>query len=617
MKPKKTSFYLEFKQLFCIRHLAIIAIFFALLLVIAQIDIIEYKKELKEIDIANKLEKLKVEQFDRYKPYAAYGIRFFTMPSPLNFLSGYKIYGGLIAAVDHGTKLSIYETKKGIKVLPDPSYGFLNFTGLLLIFGSFLAMMLGYTAFNNEMLLRFLFSLKSDARTFWIRLTSRMIFIAAVLICLALSVFLLAWANGLTIPLNYFLIFVGVAILVMNFFLFLGTVSGSLKTRLKRITTFICLFLVVTVFSLLVFVKIVNSISNNISEYQTEYDKLRLLMTFEINGLKRFGNVRSGDELNTFFKGYLNNEVKILEDMESRYKKEISDRVDIYQGLACLCPATFFLTSANELSGNGYDTFFGFYGLTEQMKSAFIKFFFEKEYFTTPVPGKVESFIKGDENIYSCRGSLLKYFWIGIFLTLLYIAVLAVLTYRFNYNKIYPVKKQLENEEDIYTFIRKGEPNLFFTQSELVKAKLYNHFSGKEKLKGDISFVPDGNLTDQEKIDFLYIGPVFSFKHISPTTLHLFFFGEKPEKNMETWEVLLKYALTFQVVIFDGFMETVDPRKLADTKKLLAEQEIYSLVITSDFYFAGEYINEPQNLKFQKNDLIGQYLETKLKGKSK
>lgn len=273
MKPSKSSFYLDFKELTCTRNLVIIGIFYILLLGIAQMDIIGIKKEIKEIEIANKLEKLKFEQFDRYKPYAAYGIRFFTMPSPLNFLSGFKIYGGLIANVDHGTKVNIYETRKGINIIPNPASYFLNFTGLLIIFGYLLTMLLGHEAFNDVKELRL---------------------------------------PGPGMPM--------------------------------------------------------------------------------------------GDE-----------------------------------------------------------TFFGFYGLIEQMKRGFIEFFFEKEYFSAHVSGKVESFIKGDENIYRCRSSLPTNLWAGIILTLLYSTGLIALTHYFTYRKIFPVKQKLKNEEDVHTFIRQGAPNTWKT----------------------------------------------------------------------------------------------------------------------------------------------------------
>jgi len=49
MKPIKSLYYLEFKKLSCFWNLATLFILFALLLGIAQLGIIENKKELSEI----------------------------------------------------------------------------------------------------------------------------------------------------------------------------------------------------------------------------------------------------------------------------------------------------------------------------------------------------------------------------------------------------------------------------------------------------------------------------------------------------------------------------------------------------------------------------------------
>jgi len=592
MKPKKTSYYFEFKQMFCLRYVIIIAIFFALLLAIAQMDIIANKKEIKEIEIANKLEKLKVEQFDRYKPYSVYGVRLFSMPSSLNFLSSFKIHSGLIAAVDTGTTLRIYETKKDNNVLPDPSYGFLNFVGLLIIFGSFLAMMLGYPAFNNEMELRFLFSLKSDAGTIRIRLTSRMIFITALLICLALCVFLLAWANGLTIPLNYFLVFWGVAILIMNFFLLLGTVSGSLKTRLKRITTFICLFLVVTIFSLLIIVEVVKGFSNNISEPQTEYDKLQILMVIEKRGITKFDTKRSGEEVYKFMIESFENDFKVIDAVEDRHKNFLFENIDKYGFLSALFPSTFFFMTTNEISGQGYKNYKDFYSFTEVTRREFIKFYIQKEFLEKPVPGKVESFIKGDENIFKCPSSIPVYFWVGISSTLFYIAVLAFLTLLFTYRKIYPVNRKLENEKDIYIRMQKGAPAVFFTKSELARAKIYNHLSGKERIRGEFCFEQDENMDLEKKFDMVFLPDPAALNDIKPRDLHRYLFGEDPENNMETWEVMLKYAQNFRIVIFDDFLKGMEPFKIDEIKKWLNDFEVYSITMTSDYYIARDFINE-------------------------
>lgn len=609
MKPIKSLYYLEFKKLVCLWNLATLFTLIALLLGIAQLGIIELKKELSEIEISNKLEKLHVEQFERYQAYGAYGIKFYMMPSSLSFMSGFKVYSSLIAAVDHGTKLNISETRKGPNILPDPAHGFLNFAGLLLIFGSLLSMLLGDKTFNNEKESRFLCSLKRFDRMFVVLITSRMIFITTALILLTLCAALLARLNGLTIPVPYFLAFFGLAVLVMNFYYFLGIFAGSLKTRIKRVVTFVGLFLALTILPLLVIVNLAKGVSNTISEYQTEYDKLRFYMAIERNGIKRFGNTRSGEEINQFIRGFIANELKIIEDMEGKYKKELHDKVGMFQDLSCFFPALFYLSSANEISGGGYKSYFDFYGFIEKMKNGFIKFFFDKEYFSKVESGKVESFIKGDNNIFYCRPGLPPKFLFGIILTLLYTAILGFFTYRNIKRRVFPIHEKIDNEDDFYVEIARGNNNILFTDSELLKAKLYNHLSGKETLKGEIAIIPGLDSETGSAVEFTYIPGPEAFANISPTVLHCFLFGVEPERNMDTWDILLKFLLTQKIVILDQFIKGTEPKRVKELTVWLSQKQLYCLIITNDYYMAKELVKDKHQLFIEKNDPTGKMLK--------
>ncbi|MDQ1352187.1 MAG: transporter permease subunit [Acidobacteriota bacterium] len=609
MKPIKSLYYLEFKKLFSFWNLVTLFILFALLLGISQLGIIEYKKELSEIEISNKLEKLHGEQFERYQAYGAYGIKFYMMPCSLSFISGFKIYSSLVGTVDHGTKLNINESRKSPVILPDPAYGFLNFAGLLLLFGSLLVMTLGYTTFPNEKESRFLCSLKRFDRMFVVLITSRLIFITTALILLTLCSALMARLNGLTIPVPYFLVFFGLAVLVMNFYYFLGIFAGSLKTRIKRVVAFVGLFLALTILPLLVIVNLAKGVSNTISEYQTEYDKLRFYMAIERNGIKRFGNTRSGEEINQFIRSFIANELKIIEDMESKYKKELHDKVGMFQDLSCFFPALFYLSSANEISGGGYRSYFDFYGFIEKMKNEFIKFFFDKEYFSKVESGKVESFIKGDNNIFYCRPGLPPKFLFGIILTLLYTAILVFFSYRNIYRRVFPVHEKMDNEDDFYVEIARGNNNILFTDSELLKAKLYNHLSGKETLKGEIAIIPGLDTETGGAVEFTYIPGPEAFAGISPAILHCFLFGVEPERNMDTWDILLKFLLAQKIVIMDQFIKGTEPKRVKELAVWLSQTQLYCLIITNDYYMAKELVKDKHQLFIEKNDPTGKMLK--------
>ena len=170
MNTSKSIFYLEFNRSCGRWHLGAALVFFFLLMAVAQVDMQEYKGELKKVEIANQLEKSKAGQFDRYTPYSVYGVRFVILPTPLNFLQAFRVYFDLVSEVDTGSKLLIYESRKGNNITPDTAAGFLNFSGLLLLLGSITAIVYGYTGYRNEKFLKYLCRLKVFNNVFFLHI---------------------------------------------------------------------------------------------------------------------------------------------------------------------------------------------------------------------------------------------------------------------------------------------------------------------------------------------------------------------------------------------------------------------------------------------------------------
>ncbi len=585
---------------------------FIFLLALMQIGINDYKAKLKDIEISNNLEILKARQFDRYTPYSVYGVRLNCMPSPMNFLLTFKIYGGLSAAVDTGTKLKIYEDKKGNHLFPDLSFGYFNFSGFLLLFGSLISLIYGFEATSKKEFLEFLCSLKSFKKVFFKTLFSRMFFVSFFILLLLLSMVILAYINGINIIETNYFYFGLLGIIVMNFFLSIGTSLGSLKQKKTGKILLIGIFILLNFFAPWMINKIVINFSNGVSEHQIEYDKLKTLMAFEKRSVKEFGNVRSGEKVNEFMRSYLENELKLLEEMEGKHKRKLSEKIEKYKALSILFPSTFYLSSANEISSYGFNNYILFYGFSEKMKRGFIEFYFQKEYFTKPERGKVESFVKGDNNILYSKSSLPGNFSTGIWLTLFYIAGLGFITYFNTYKKLYPVKQKLEFEDDLYINIVKGQLNILFTGLELLKSKLYNHFSKKEKLKSEINFVSNGDNDIPGKIDFIYLPDTKNMEDISPNTLYKFLFGEKLQKNMERWEILFKYALNKRLIILDEFFRGLNPENIADMKLQLKEKDVFNLVISSDYYLTKEISDNVKKIYYLKNDTTASVLKNNI-----
>ena len=99
--------------------------------------------------------------------------------------------------------------------------------------------------------------------------------------------------------------------------------------------------------------------------------------------------------------------------------------------------------------------------------------------------------------------------------------------------------------------VRYNNAQVLLAGMALLKSKLYNHFSGKESLKGDIGFHPEEDLEDSGKIE--------------------------------------------------------------DFKFQLKENETFCLMITSDYYFAVSFVDNPRDLRHLKNDPLALYLKNKWK----
>ncbi len=601
MKTNKSIFYLEFKRSCGKWHLAAVLVFFFMLMAVAQVDMKEYLGELKEIEYANQSEKLKAGQFDRYIPYSVYGVRFVIRPGPLNFLQVFAVYNALVSEVDTGSKLSIYESRKGNNITPDTAAGYLNFTGLLFLLGSILAAIYGYTGYRSEQYLKYLCRLKVFKNVFFSILAVRLGLFSLLVLCILAGNVVLGWLNGMDILNSNYCWYSFLVLAVLNFFLFTGDWFGAIKDRRAGIALVVGMIVLLDLLVPWFVIKTVKNISVSISEYQTQFEQLTILMAFEKMGIKKFGDVRTGDEFKKLVKSYLENQLKIQEDLESKHRQRIMEKVEKYQALGVFFPSSFYLSATAEISGKGYNNYFAFYDFTGRMKREFSEFFVEKNYLEEPKPGQVESFIKGDESIFRCQSSLPGNFLLGMVLMFFYISGSIIGTYFLVYHKVYPIKKKLPGESDLFIHIGKAEDIFFFTGNPLVRAKIYNHFSREEILESDILLVPEPSLETTGQIDFSYLPPARELKGLDAKTLYRFLYGEKMEKNREKWLVMLDHAVQSELVILEDFFKDLNPEDIDEALKILKEKDKFYLVITNDFYLTKD-LADKKNVCFLKSD---------------
>ncbi|MCP5052334.1 MAG: hypothetical protein GY940_34520 [bacterium] len=579
----------------------------AFLLYMVQMGIWETHEEIKEVKTASNLEAVKHKQFDRYTPYSVYGVRFHCMPTTLNFLLTFQLYDSLGSAVDSGTKLIIYESRKGNQVTPSTSGGYLNYSGIFLLSVSLLGLYFGFNSYKNKKYLKYLCSLKSFNNVFFSILFTRMALFSLYTLFVLFGTAVLTLFNGIDIFNFHFASFALVALLVSNLFLFTGTAAGSLENRKTGITMMILILVLLDIVAPWVVIKTVKNISVSISEQPTELDKLKNLMTFEKRGIKQFKDVRSGKKIKKFVKGYLEKELKEQERMETQHMNRIIEKIDKYRGLSVFFPTIFYFNTATEISGKGFESFTNFYKFTQKMKRKFIEFFFDKRYINPSEPkGKVEPFIKGDESIFPLRSHLPRYFIAGIVILLLYCTGFVIFSYITLRKNIYPVKRHFPEESSLFIHLLEGVPIFFFTAAPLLKSKLYNHFSGRETLSSEIDFLPHAPFDASGPIDFAYLPEATALSRISAQTLNIFLNGVKPKTNCHISEVMFAHALRRDLLVFDGFLEGFPPTVIEEFLHQLKDKNKFHLIITADYYMTRALALKKSDIYYLKTDSTAQ-----------
>jgi ABC-type Na+ transport system ATPase subunit NatA len=282
----KAFFILELKRLLVWRKLlpALVFLLFSNYLVIMGIqqynDVEKGKEEFRD------LERKKVEQIVSYDQYGLYGFSLFFMPNPLStLLYNSSHFTELTCRIDSEEKLYIYSLFEGKKIFEEKPGKLMDFSGIILILGSFISLFYGFDAFRHREYIKFFASLYGHRRTFICIWLSRVILLGVFFIattCIAISFLII---NGIEITasrLGYLLVFLFVMLMMQVFFFTMGTFASRIKSRMMAG--------LLIVFSWIYFVYLIPAVLNKVveakakdipSRYTLDIHKLSILMGFE------------------------------------------------------------------------------------------------------------------------------------------------------------------------------------------------------------------------------------------------------------------------------------------------------------------------------------------------
>ncbi|MDQ1352487.1 MAG: transporter permease subunit [Acidobacteriota bacterium] len=480
-------------------------------------NLIENNREFKEI------ETLKVNQFLNYTQYGLYGFRVFFSPAPLSIFFSYSgAFPGVTSFIDAGEKINFYNPVKGKTLFEQNPVGFMDFAGIIMLLGSLFALYTGYESLRHKEYLGFVATLSDYKKVFFSIAASRTFFTMIFFLLLTAGSVVLVNINGVAMTKNdwgYLLVYLAVMTLMLFFFFAVGMIGCSFKSKVNGVIIMISLWFALVFFIPWAIQAVMLRSSESIRpDCQMELEKLKLLMNFEKKALREVGVFKSGSgneapqAVKELAESYWQNEFKTIQAVEEKLKVELKTAIRRFETLSLLFPTTFYLSTNNAVSSKGYENFIDFYSYVEALKQEFLRFYLDRKFYTGQTG--VESFVKGNENIYFSSSRLPKGFGLGMLMMLVYaVGGFTVAYFRFKRILFVPTGKGAKEEKDLDDLdveMKKGQTYVLLTTGSAVNDRLYSFFSGRQRdFKGKVR-LDDVNLVSgsvASDLDFTYLCP--------------------------------------------------------------------------------------------------------------
>jgi hypothetical protein len=448
----KKIFLLEARKLLNRKTIIIFVVIFILVSIFSWDGVVDYKENLKSLENFQSMERDKVSMHIHYTFYGIRGVRLLFIPAPISVIfNDSSVYDGMVAHIDTAEKLQISNSFKGKDLFPK-SGGYMDFSGIMLILGSFLGLLYGFDINRNKGYLRFLSDTTYCKNPAFIIMLSRAILLNIFFWFLCAMSILWLIINGINILNTHSILYILGLTIIITLFLFAGTLIGTIKAKGSQFITLIILYFTLVFFLPWLIQKAVymEARSGLNSIHSFEYEMLKMMMKIETQLLKRFGVWRSGqgeapDKIKVAIQEALNKDWVKLKYAEKIRKEKIKERIINYQSLSSLFPTTFYLSLNKELSSKGFLSFDNFYQFAFDKKYSFLKFYIEKKFYD-PVPKKgVEPFIKGNEDLFYAQSRLPESFKFGILFSFVWIGLLGLICwFRLDRTIIHRPKKQAQ-----------------------------------------------------------------------------------------------------------------------------------------------------------------------------
>lgn len=399
----------------------------------------EFRQFQVEKEIFIKFEKEKISQIVNYSQYGAFGFRLLYEPSPLNlFFVNSSVLQDVESNIDSLEAIKIESSFKGKKLFLKRGY-FKDFAGIPFIFGSLFMLYMGHLALVGPAYLRFMSERMPLKRFYRLTTAARLFWLDLFFVSLGLGLFFLVRLGGVFFSRpekKIFLLYLLFLVLLLDFIYLLGQWTTVLLSFRKIfflwffIVWFICIFLLPEFNRISVF----NQSLVLESAEKVNLDKFRTLMALE-QRFRDYLKVNQSTPLDQlrqmqkkFAVQFLSNSYMVNTGLETKYQRDVEKVIAGHERQSVLFPTTFYQFLTGEASGKGFYGYLDFMEYIMKLRNRFMQFYMKKRYEDNN--SVVESFVRGDENIYRSRSRLPDTYWFGVLVTMLYGGVLYFLAFR-------------------------------------------------------------------------------------------------------------------------------------------------------------------------------------------
>lgn len=386
-----------------------------------------------QVNSFKKLEEEKVKNYINYTQYGIYGFRVLQVPgTSLNVLFNRSAPNHMTEAfIDSAVRLKFHTPRIGPTLFYRTFGGNLDLGWIVLILGSIGSLLFGYFL-PGESIMSLFVRIEGFYRVHFAIFFARILLISITFILSWIVAFIYIYTNNyysLDVNMSFLFQFLVVGNIYLFFFYSVGVffrfVSRNKIMSLSLIVGF-------WIFSLHIVPEFLNQkiyMTNSEDIYKHEMDKLSVLMKFEreaLNTLRRFPNLKR-EEIKrkeaVFAEHYWDNEFKRVEILEGYILEDSQKKVDSYLNMSAFFPPAFLKSVSIEISGNGFQSYTGFFEYCSRLRAHFIRFYIDRKYHSNYT--KVKRF--QCENVFESLSRKHPYFNLGMFVSLLYITGFSLL----------------------------------------------------------------------------------------------------------------------------------------------------------------------------------------------